>query len=276
MNEPSDGVAASMLGQMVVASPDEPCSGRTKDSHRNGVGGSARLRERSIDARTRARAALLLLAFAAFPSGFLLGQEVSSEWTIVTSESRLAIHVLPAGLLSSALHAHHFQPGKWSGELSWDPGHPMSVRVDVRIAADSLRDQQPKLSAKDIAKVEEQARGPAILDAAKYPQIAFEARQLEGAELPAGGNGEFRATLAGTLTLHGRARPLSFPIQGHVAAGRLEATAKATFRQSDFGIKPYKTALGTIAVADEITVEISMVAIPRDRHDSGQSPRPRD
>jgi polyisoprenoid-binding protein YceI len=219
------------------------------------------------------RAGALALALAAGAAGLLLGQESSTEWTIVPAESRLTVNVFAAGLLASALHTHHFQPADWSGGIVWDPARPATAQVAVRIAADSLRDIQPELSAKDIAKVERQVRGPEILDAAKFPTILFEAGKLEGGQIPPGGEGEFRATLAGTLTLHGKSRPVRFPIQGRVAAGRLEVSGGVAFRQSDFDIKPYKAALGTIAVKDEVTVDIALVAAPRRRGESaGASP----
>ncbi len=179
------------------------------------------------------------------------------------ARSRLTVKVPPAGLLASTLHTHLFQPEKWSGEIALDRDHPDRVRVVIRVAADSLRDRQPKLSARDTAKVEKQARDAEILDAARFPEVLFEAGRLEAAELPSGVAGEFRGRLAGTLTLHGQSRPLQVPIQGRLAGDRLEANATMTFKQSDFGIKPYSTALGTIAVRDEISVEIALVAVPR-------------
>jgi len=185
------------------------------------------------------------------------------EWTIDPSQSKLTIHVAPGGILSPTLHPHHFQPSEWSGEIAWDPKNPRTAKVEVRVSADSLHDQQEKLKEKDIAKVEAQTRGPEILDAAQYPKIVFEAHELEVAKAPANGKGEFRGTLNGTLTLHGKSQPVGMAIQGLVAAERFEAGASATFKQSDFGIKPYKTALGTISVKDEINVEISIVALPR-------------
>lgn len=179
------------------------------------------------------------------------------------AQSRLTVKVLPAGLLASTLHTHLFEPETWSGEIAWDPSRPERVRVAVRIAADSLRDHQPKLSGKDAARVEGQVRGAEILDAARFPEILFEAARLEAAELPSGAAGEFRGRLAGTLTLHGQSRPLQMPIQGRVTGDRLEANTAVSLKQSDFGIKPYATALGTIAVRDEITIEIALVALPR-------------
>ena len=206
-------------------------------------------------------ASLLVLALGA--GDFLQGQTAPAGWSVDVAQSRLTVKVLPAGLLASTLHTHFFQPESWSGEIAWDPNQPERVRVRVRIAADSLRDHQPKLSAKDVAKVERQVRGAEILDAPRFPEILFEAGRLEAAELPAGATSEFRGRLAGSLTLHGQSHPVEFPIQGRVAADRLEANAEASFKQSDFGIKPYATALGTIAVRDEITLEIALVAVPR-------------
>ena len=203
----------------------------------------------------------LLLTFGW--AAFLGGQGLPTQWTIDAARSRLTVKVLPAGLLASTLHTHFFQPTDWSGEVAWDPNQPGSVKVGVRIGAESLRDHQPKLSAKDTAKVERQVQSAEILDSAKYPKIAFEAGQVEAGQPPSGDTGEFRGTLAGTLTLHGQSRPLKFPFHGKASAERLEANATAAFKQSDFGIKPYSTALGAIAVKDEITIEIALVAVPR-------------
>ena len=214
---------------------------------------------------TAVRAGLLLLLAALTPAAAFSGQTPAREWTIDTTQSQLVIHVQPGGLLSPTLHPHHFQPEKWSGEIAWDPSRAKSAKVTVRVAADSLRDHQEKLSAKDTAKVEAQTRGPVILDAARYPEIVFEGHELEIAKTPNGGKGEFRGTLTGTLTLHGKTMAVGLAIQGLVSADRFQAGAAASFKQSDFGIKPYSTALGTISVKDEITVEISLVAVPADR-----------
>ena len=223
--------------------------------------------ERSAQARAF-RVGSLLLALLIGSAGLLLGQPAAGDWSIDTAQSRLTIHVLPAGLLSSALHPHHFQPERWSGEVSWDPDRPDNTRVEVRVSADSLRDRQPALSAKDIEKVERQTRGPEILDAQRFPTIVFRAQKLELEPGPSGAGGKTRGTLTGTLELHGKTLPVQFPIEGEASGGKLQVGATARFRQSDFGIKPYSTALGTIAVRDEITVEISLVGLPADRKTS--------
>lgn len=216
--------------------------------------------------------ALAAAAFAALFAAPLLAQKTGREWTIDTSQSKLVVHVEPAGVLAKTLHSHAFQPEQWSGEISWDPAKPRTARVEVHVSADSLHDHQEKLSAKDVAKVEGITKGPAVLDAEKFPKIDFEGSQLEVAKSPPGGKGEFRGSLNGKLTLHGQTGTVGFVIQGIVSADRLEAGAATTFKQSDFGIKPYKAVLGTVAVKDEITLEIQIVALPAERKASRNEP----
>src|SRR5262245_45301220 len=98
--------------------------------------------------RVRATAAFLFAALV------LPGAAGGKDWALDTSRSRVIVHVLPTGLLSAALHEHHFQPESWSADIAWDPGNPAALRLEARFAADSLRDPQSKLSARDVAKVE--------------------------------------------------------------------------------------------------------------------------
>lgn len=183
-------------------------------------------------------------------------------WKVDTARSRITVNVAPAGVLSGSLHEHHFHPSSWECSIAFDSQSLEKVLLDVKIDATSLRDDQPKLSAKDIAKVEGQARSDRILDAAKYPEIRFTADRAEVEKWPSGGEGDFKGTLAGTLTLHGRSKPLKIPLEGRVGPDRLEAAASVTFKQTEFGIEPYKTLLGAIAVKDEVIVEIHIVATP--------------
>src|SRR5262249_6056501 len=137
-----------------------------------------------------------------------------------------------------------------------------ALKLEARFSADSLRDAQSKLSPRDVAKVEGQTRGPEVLDAKQFPKIVFKAESAEVAQ-PPGTDGSFRGTLVGTLTLHGQTRPLRLEVTGRIAGDRLEASGTAAFKQSDFGIKPYRAALGSIAVRDEVAVEIAIIASPR-------------
>ena len=55
------------------------------------------------------------------------------------------------------------------------------------------------------------------------------------------------------LTVRDVTRPISLTMRGYPAV-----RASTSFRQSDFGIKPYRALLGALKVADEVRVEIEI------------------
>ncbi len=208
----------------------------------------------------RTLCSVVLLA-ASLPSG---GQAhaSSTRWTADRDRSRITVHVLKRGLLSGVAHDHHFVAGTWRATATLDGGGAGEARVEVVIAADSLRDQQAALSAGDRAKVDRQAAGSDVLDARRYPEIRFLSKGLDmepGTSLQA--EGGLRGTLVGTLSLHGRDRPVSVPVTASREGDAWRARGAITFKQSDFGIHPYSAALGTIAVHDEVKLEYDLVLV---------------
>jgi polyisoprenoid-binding protein YceI len=177
----------------------------------------------------------------------------------VLARSRIVVHVLKKGLFSGMAHDHHFVPGDWNAKLSFDAAHPAETRVEVIIAAASLRDEQPDLSPEDRQKVNGQAAGGDVLDAAHHPEIRFSAQRLE-LRAPAGAaaSGEVQGVFSGTLSLHGRAHAVSVPVRAVEERGGWRARGTATFKQSDFGIEPYSGFLGTVAVHDEVKVDYDL------------------
>ncbi|HEX9399437.1 MAG TPA: YceI family protein [Anaeromyxobacter sp.] len=87
--------------------------------------------------------------------------------------------MLKRGLLSAMAHHHHFVASKWHATAIFDGASPSGARVEVIIAADSLRDQQAALSQEDRGKVDRQAAGPGVLDARRYPEIRFVSNPLD-------------------------------------------------------------------------------------------------
>lgn len=89
-----------------------------------------------------------------------------------------------------------------------------------------------------------------ILQASRYPEIRFESSAIEVA-----GDG---ARLSGTLTLHGRSKPL-------VLEARKQGerwVCRTRVRQPDFGIKPFSALLGALKIQPEIEVEVALPAVP--------------
>jgi polyisoprenoid-binding protein YceI len=181
-------------------------------------------------------------------------------WAADLRRSEIVVHVFKKGVFSGLAHDHHFAARDWSATVELDGARPS--RLDVVVAAGSLRDRQPGLSAKDLADVNARAAGPEVLDARRHPEIRFTSTGEASGGRPAAADARFEGELAGTLSLRGRDRPVSV----HVAATRegdgWRARGSARFKQSDFGIEPYSGFLGTIAVHDEVEVTYDLFLRP--------------
>jgi polyisoprenoid-binding protein YceI len=74
------------------------------------------------------------------------------------------------------------------------------------------------------------------------------------------GNDAYGLDVAGDLTLHGVTKRIAVQVAATVTPQQLRATGKYSLKQTDYGIKPYSAAGGTIKVKDEIVVNFTIVA----------------
>jgi polyisoprenoid-binding protein YceI len=205
-----------------------------------------------VPVRLAALAALSLALSLARPA-----HAEASEWRVDGSSSQLTVHVFRSGGLSHFLHDHFFRPQTLSGQVTFDPANPATARVHLSVDARTIADHQPELKPDEEAKVNEQARGPTVLDVAKFPEITFDGTRLEKVSPQ---TNALSAVLVGTVTIHGVTRPVTVPIQASWSGGILRATGSAHLKQSDFGIKPLHKGLGSIAVKDDFTVDFDIKA----------------
>jgi polyisoprenoid-binding protein YceI len=182
-----------------------------------------------------------------------------ARWSAAPGRSRITIHVYKKGFLSGMAHDHHFDAGRFRVTATLDGDALAQARFEVTIAAGSLRDQQPDLSDEDRAKVDAQAAGPDVLDAARFPEIRFAPDGAAGPALRLELDGSIDGELAGTLSLHGKQRPVAVQVHATREGEAWHARGSARFKQSDFGIEPYSGFLGAVAVHDEILVEYDLV-----------------
>jgi polyisoprenoid-binding protein YceI len=176
------------------------------------------------------------------------------------ADAGLRIHVHKRGLFSAFAHDHDFEVTRWQAFVDRPAADPARAALTLTAAADSLRDREHGLSDGDRAKVEAQAAGPGVLDAAASPEIVYRVEDLafpgeaEGAPL--------RGAVHGQLTLRGRTRPVdaTYEAQRQGDGWRVKGTAR--FRQSDFGIKPFSGAGGTVGVKDEVDVTFALALRP--------------
>ncbi len=175
-----------------------------------------------------------------------------------TSASQLVIRAGRSGLLSTLAHDHQFTPARWQAEVEFDPERPQEVRVDVRIDAATLHDQVARLGQKSRDHVDRETAGPEVLDAQRYREIRFHGESASAQ----GEGGGLQGVLHGALSLHGMTRPLDVPFHARLDAPGYRVSGSVRFRQTDFGMRPFSTAAGTIGVDDEIEVDFELVLAP--------------
>lgn len=130
---------------------------------------------------------------------------------------------------------------RWAAQVTLDPRTPETGHLDLRIQTDSVSFAEPEVTA--------EAQRPLWLDTARFPQAVF---QSTGIRAAAGGY-----ELNGRLTLKGRTREVTVPMNVTHAGGRATATGAFTLNRSDFQIGDGEPA-GASLVAPEVRVHFRL------------------
>jgi polyisoprenoid-binding protein YceI len=130
--------------------------------------------------------------------------------------------------------------------------------VDASFDAASLRvvrafrdrpENASSISDGDRRTIEDNVRRD-VLEMNRYPEVRFRSTRIVDA------SDGFDVT--GRLMLHGKDREIVVPMRR--AGDRY--VGEVTLRQPDFGIQPYSAFLGAIKVRPEVTVRMSVPAVP--------------
>lgn len=157
------------------------------------------------------------------------------------------VYVFVEGLLARVGHDLRIRAERFTVEID---GEKVIARFDPRAlrvesAQKNGRDDPNALGASDKAKIEKNIRDD-VLHPDRYPEIRFASSQV------ARQDGVLR--VEGALTLHGTTRSIVFPVRE--VGDQLRASV--TLEQPDFGIKPYRAALGGLRIKPEVVVEIRL------------------
>ena len=179
------------------------------------------------------RRAVLLGALTALG----LGAAGPSPWVVVRDGSSIELTVRALG----GSHQGRFED--WRGDIAFDPAAPGRTRATVVVQAASLRMRSSALTRRAV--------GAGLLDAAHHPVIRFELRSLE----PLGG-GQYSA--GAEITMKGRTRPVSFPLDLRVTGDRAHLTGAFTLDRTQFGIGT--TGAWNRVIGREVRVRVALQA----------------
>jgi polyisoprenoid-binding protein YceI len=193
---------------------------------------------------------LLLTAFA-------FGQSRTRTYTIVPSESNFWVSVGKTGLFSALAHEHEIGVKSFSGRVVVPEAGAGAGSLEMEVDAPSLVVLDKKPSEEDKKKIFNSMHNEA-LESAKHQKITF--KSVSVSDVKQTGNEAYSFVVNGDLTLHGVTKRIAVPVAATVTPQQLRAIGKYALKQTDYGIRPYSAAGGTIKVKDEVVVNFNIVA----------------
>jgi polyisoprenoid-binding protein YceI len=174
----------------------------------------------------------------------LLGTSLAQTQPIDTEHSVVTVRVFKSGLFSAFADNHEIRAPISSGVLD-----EAARRVEVVVDSRKLVVLDPNLPPEKRQQVQERMLGPEVLDSNQFHEIRFRANNVKEESAD-------HFLLAGTLSLHGKTRPISF----HVVRSSGHYRGDVMLKQRDFGITPVTVAGGTVKVKDELKIEFDISA----------------
>jgi polyisoprenoid-binding protein YceI len=208
---------------------------------------------------------LSLLAALGFVFGAISGAGVAAPaqaeertYSIVPSQSALTILVGKAGALSGLGHEHLIAAKAFTGRAVLPMNEVSRASFVIELDAASLSVRDKGISDKDRTQIQS-AMQTKVIETARFPKISFRSASLTN--LQASTNG-YTLTITGDLSLHGLVKRIAVPVVLSITPEQLRATGEVVIKQTDFGIKPYSAAAGTVKVMDVLQIKFEIVARP--------------
>jgi polyisoprenoid-binding protein YceI len=178
------------------------------------------------------------------------------RYRLVPAQSTFTVQAFAEGLLSAFGHDPVLAIKDFSGEVQFVPGSFEAASVKMTVKADSIV-LSTEVKEKDRIEMEQTMREQ-VLEIAKYPEIVFVSSNISVTKLV---EGRYRARVIGDLTFHG-ATQKNLWITPEVTVSGESLSAKGVFslKQTDFGIKPFSAAAGTIKLKNELKFSFDIAA----------------
>jgi polyisoprenoid-binding protein YceI len=184
-------------------------------------------------------------------------QSALATFSIDPSKSHAAIQVGKTGVFSFAAgHAHQISVPIDAGSVDLDPSNLTRSRIRLTIHASALAVVAKGEPPDDVPKVQEAMQSDKVLDAARYPTVAFESTAVS---VSSRSDSAVTLAVAGRLTIRDVTKPVTVPVQVSLTADALTATGSFVIKQSAYGITPISVA-GVVKVKDALDITFTIVA----------------
>ncbi|HWT48186.1 MAG TPA: YceI family protein, partial [Mycobacterium sp.] len=135
---------------------------------------------------------------------------------------------------------------------NWTGAEPVAAELTVEIDSfEVLRGEGGVKALSGPEKVLVKSNALKSLDAGRYPEIRFTADVIDRID------DGYRLT--GTLQIRGKSRKHVIDLRTEDLGEAWRMSAESAVRQTDYGVKPYSMLMGSMQVADEVTVSFTAV-----------------
>jgi polyisoprenoid-binding protein YceI len=204
-----------------------------------------------------------VLAVTLLCSTWALAEPVT--YALDEKRSELLAITTPKGVLKGVSHPHVVRASTVKGKILFDVEDISASSVEVTVPVSSLVVDEPRVRSRegmkpfsedDRKKVAASMLSEKQLDAQRFPRISFQSARLTR-------TGERTADVTGELEIHGVKKTVTMPITWSLDDGQFRGEGTLTVNHSDFEMKPFTAALGTIRNAEPIRLKVKLVGAPQ-------------
>lgn len=189
----------------------------------------------------------------------------AAQYVVAPEQSQVRILVYRAGALAKLGHNHVVSATGFQGTVDYRSDTPLQTTLSLRIPVAGLRVDEPhqrravgppftgEIEPQDAQATRENMLGPAVLDAARYPEVLVRTLSISGAPP--------HYTVRAEVQVRGVEQQVELPVTVRADGVRLQAAGTLEIAQSGFGIEPLRVAFGSIAVRDVIEVRFILTAL---------------
>ncbi|MDQ1358338.1 MAG: hypothetical protein QOJ52_274 [Acidimicrobiaceae bacterium] len=163
-------------------------------------------------------------------------------------DGKLLVNVYKDGMAAKMGHDLTLEASSWSGKADIDPDDPSASSVSVSTDASSLEIAEAKGGAKPLSDSDKRDIKKSITSKIlTNGAISFESTAVSGTPP--------RLQVKGDLTINGQSQPVTLDLNvddnGH-------ATGTTSFKQTQFGVKPFSAMMGALKVKDNVDITIDV------------------
>ncbi len=176
-------------------------------------------------------------------------------YRLAPEQSKFTVQAFAEGLFSAFGHDPVISIREFAGEVKFVPETFADASLKITVDPNSLAVSN---DAKDKDRLEiERTMREEVLETGKFREIVFTSNNIAVNRLA---QGRFRARIIGDLTLHGMTQKnIWITAEATLDDASLRAQGNFSLKQTDFGIKPYSAAGGTIKLKNELKFSFEIV-----------------